>query len=114
MPGVLVLAYALPLLAVPLVAWVWARDPANPSPTAPQAVLAPRLRAASGERRWARAGQVAPAEQERSAQLETYARTWAVRTPSLQRHLHHLTVLHEMNIAPALGVGEVLAACSTR
>jgi len=50
MPGVLVLAYALPPLAVPLVAWGWAHwmrhRRADPQRRA-QAVLAPGLGAAT-------------------------------------------------------------------
>ncbi len=50
-------------------------------------------------------------EQERSAQLETYARDLSRTYAELRRHLHHLTVLHEVNtrIASALDVDEVLA-----
>jgi len=50
-------------------------------------------------------------EQERSAQLETYARDLSRTYAELRRHLHRMTVLHEVNtrIASALDVDEVLA-----
>ena len=50
-------------------------------------------------------------EQERSAQLETYAADLNRTYGELRRHLHHMTVLHEVNlrIASALDPDEVLA-----
>jgi diguanylate cyclase (GGDEF)-like protein len=50
-------------------------------------------------------------EQERSAQLETYAADLSRTYSELRRHLHHMTVLHEVNtrIASALDPDEVLA-----
>jgi diguanylate cyclase (GGDEF)-like protein len=50
-------------------------------------------------------------EQERSAQLETYAADLNRTYAELRRHLHHMTVLHEVNlrIASALDPDEVLA-----
>src|SRR3981081_1818960 len=50
-------------------------------------------------------------EQERSAQLETYAADLSRTYGELRRHLHHMTVLHEANIriASALDPEEVLA-----
>src|SRR5438270_903813 len=50
-------------------------------------------------------------EQERSAQLETYAADLSRTYSELRRHLHHLTVLHEVTtrIASALDPDEVLA-----
>jgi diguanylate cyclase (GGDEF)-like protein len=50
-------------------------------------------------------------EQERSAQLETYAADLSRTYSELRRHLQHLTVLHEVNtrIASALDPDEVLA-----
>ena len=50
-------------------------------------------------------------EQERSAQLETYAADLSRTYSELRRHLHHVTVLHEVNtrIASALDPDEVLA-----
>src|SRR5712692_11846703 len=50
-------------------------------------------------------------EQERSAQLETYAADLNRTYGDLRRHLHHMTVLHEVNtrIASALDPDEVLA-----
>jgi diguanylate cyclase (GGDEF)-like protein len=50
-------------------------------------------------------------EQERSAQLETYAADLHRTYAELRRHLHHMTVLHEVNlrIASALDPDEVLA-----
>jgi diguanylate cyclase (GGDEF)-like protein len=50
-------------------------------------------------------------EQERSAQLETYAADLSRTYSELRRHLHHLTVLHEVNtrIASALDPEEVVA-----
>jgi diguanylate cyclase (GGDEF)-like protein len=50
-------------------------------------------------------------EQERSAQLETYAADLSRTYGELRRHLHHMTVLHEANtrIASALDPAEVLA-----
>jgi diguanylate cyclase (GGDEF)-like protein len=50
-------------------------------------------------------------EQERSAQLETYAADLSRTYNELRRHLHHLTVLHEVTtrIASALDPDEVLA-----
>ncbi len=50
-------------------------------------------------------------EQERSAQLETYALDLSRTYGAMRRHLDHLTVLHEVNtrIASALDVDEVLA-----
>jgi diguanylate cyclase (GGDEF)-like protein len=50
-------------------------------------------------------------EQERSAQLETYAADLSRTYGELRRHMHHLTVLHEVNmrIASALDPDEVLA-----
>src|SRR5216683_25404 len=50
-------------------------------------------------------------EQERSAQLETYAADLSRTYSELRRHLHQLTVLHEVNtrIASALDPDEVLA-----
>src|SRR5438876_761131 len=49
--------------------------------------------------------------QERSAQLETYAADLNRTYAELRRHLHHMTVLHEVNlrIASALDPDEVLA-----
>src|SRR5438128_11950178 len=51
-------------------------------------------------------------EQERSAQLETYAADLSRTYAELRRHLHHMTVLHEVNtrIASALDPDEVLAS----
>ena len=50
-------------------------------------------------------------EQERSAQLETYASDLNRTYSELRRHLQHMTVLHEVNtrIASALDPDEVLA-----
>jgi diguanylate cyclase (GGDEF)-like protein len=50
-------------------------------------------------------------EQERLAQLETYAADLSRTYSELRRHLHHMTVLHEVNmrIASALDPDEVLA-----
>jgi diguanylate cyclase (GGDEF)-like protein len=50
-------------------------------------------------------------DQERLAQLETYAADLSRTYGELRRHLHHLTVLHEVNtrIASALDPDEVLA-----
>src|SRR3979411_2068856 len=50
-------------------------------------------------------------EQERSAQLETYAADLSRTYGELRRHLQHMTVLHEANlrIASALDPDEVLA-----
>src|SRR5215216_4391796 len=50
-------------------------------------------------------------EQQRSAQLETYAADLSRTYSELRRHLYHMTVLHEVNtrIASALDVDEVLA-----
>ena len=50
-------------------------------------------------------------EQERSAQLETYAADLNRTYAELRRHLHHMTVLHAVNlrIASALDPDEVLA-----
>src|SRR5437870_1245327 len=50
-------------------------------------------------------------EQERSAQLESYAADLNRTYGDLRRHLQHMTVLHEVNtrIASALGPDEVLA-----
>ena len=50
-------------------------------------------------------------EQERSAQLETYAADLNRTYAELRRHLHHMTVLHEVNtrIASALDPDEVLS-----
>jgi diguanylate cyclase (GGDEF)-like protein len=50
-------------------------------------------------------------EQERSAQLETYAADLNRTYGELRRHLHHMTVLHEVNIriASALDPDEVLS-----
>jgi len=50
-------------------------------------------------------------DQERLAQLETYAADLSRTYSELRRHLHHLTVLHEVNtrIASALDPDEVLA-----
>src|SRR5438270_11521211 len=49
-------------------------------------------------------------EQERSAQLETYAADLSRTYSELRRHLHQMTVLHEVNtrIASALDPDEVL------
>jgi diguanylate cyclase (GGDEF)-like protein len=49
-------------------------------------------------------------EQERLAQLETYAADLSRTYSELRRHLHHMTVLHEVNtrIASALDPDEVL------
>src|SRR3982751_370226 len=49
-------------------------------------------------------------EQERSAQLETYAADLSRTYSELRRHLHHMTVLHEVStrIASALDPDEVL------
>ena len=62
------------------------------------------------DRRRARPGRL-KREQERSAQLQTYARDLSRTYSALRRHLHHLTVLHKVNtrIASALDVDEVLA-----
>jgi hypothetical protein len=51
-------------------------------------------------------------EQERSGQLETYAADLNRTYSELRRHLHHMTVLHEVNtrIASALDPEEVLAS----
>ncbi len=51
-------------------------------------------------------------EQERAAQLETYAADLARTYAELRRHLQHMTVLHEVNtrIASALDPDEVLAS----
>ncbi|GAC1322680.1 MAG: hypothetical protein NVSMB2_20070 [Chloroflexota bacterium] len=50
-------------------------------------------------------------EQERAAQLETYAADLSRTYSELRRHLNHLTVLHEVNtrIASALDPDEVIA-----
>jgi diguanylate cyclase (GGDEF)-like protein len=50
-------------------------------------------------------------EQQRSAQLETYAADLSRTYSELRRHLNHMTVLHEVNtrIASALDVDEVVA-----
>src|SRR5438270_12547887 len=50
-------------------------------------------------------------EQERSAQLETYAADLSRTYSELRRHLHHMTVLHEVTtrVASALDPEEVLA-----
>src|SRR5438105_9970063 len=50
-------------------------------------------------------------DQERLAQLETYAADLNRTYAELRRHLHHMTVLHEVNlrIAAALDPDEVLA-----
>src|SRR5947199_6925196 len=50
-------------------------------------------------------------EQQRLAQLETYAADLSRTYSELRRHLHHMTVLHEVNtrIASALDPDEVLA-----
>src|SRR5438309_10704898 len=50
-------------------------------------------------------------EQERSAQLETYAADLSRTYAELRRHLHHLTVLHEVStrIVSALVPDEVVA-----
>src|SRR5713101_7866550 len=50
-------------------------------------------------------------EQQRSAQLETYAADLNRTYAELRRHLQHMTVLHEVNlrIASALDPDEVLA-----
>src|ERR1700737_3569017 len=50
-------------------------------------------------------------EQERSAQLETYAADLNRTYSELRRHLHHMTVLHEVTtrIASALDPDGVLA-----
>src|SRR5919202_6951472 len=50
-------------------------------------------------------------DQERLAQLETYAADLSRTYSELRRHLQHLTVLHEVStrIASALDVDEVLA-----
>jgi eukaryotic-like serine/threonine-protein kinase len=50
-------------------------------------------------------------EQERSAQLETYAADLSRTYSELRRHLHHLTVLHEVTtrIASTLNPDDVLA-----
>src|SRR5438270_13218778 len=49
-------------------------------------------------------------EQERSAQLETYAADLSRTYSELRRHLHHMTVLHEVStrIASALDPDEVI------
>src|SRR3712207_2617223 len=50
------------------------------------------------------------AEQDRLAQLETYAADLSRTYSELRRHLHHMTVLHEVNtrIASALDPDEVV------
>src|SRR3954451_8403672 len=51
-------------------------------------------------------------EQERSAQLETYAADLSRTYSELRRHLNHMTVLHEVStrIASALDPDEVMAS----
>ena len=56
-------------------------------------------------------GEMLRLEQQRSAQLETYAADLSRTYSELRRHLNHMTVLHEVNtrIASALDVDEVVA-----